>query len=457
MKYLSILSIVTLSLTMVSDAEERVPNLGNVPALPRIHPEALRETRTDLEKIRADRIDPKSSPNRTSFLGLNDYSAILHAHADDASHTGGTREELLADAKRTGLDIVMLSDHYRPPRDFMDSWRGIKDGVLFIPGSEAGGKGVLLYPDESIMDHMEGEMPPLLDAATEGTGMVFLSHVENRPDTDMAGYTGMEIYNRHADANDDMMLLMSVVQRITKPEGAKEFSELLKKFPEEIFASQLDYPALYLKKWDDETQHRRLVGIAANDCHHNQVFSLKMKDENTAWVGTNVDKDEDKRELTTKQYAGLKEHFANAEPGDVLVELDFDPYWISTRNVRTHILAEELTEPSVRKALKAGHAYVSHEWMADPTGFDFALFKDNKPIAIMGDEVAFEEGLTIEADAPHSGFFRLIRNGVAVQTLGNTPGSHYYVDEPGVYRIEVFLDVAGEYRLWILSNPIYVR
>ncbi len=32
--------------------------------------------------------------------GLHDYRAILHAHAEDSAHTGGTRPEMLADAKK---------------------------------------------------------------------------------------------------------------------------------------------------------------------------------------------------------------------------------------------------------------------------------------------------------------------------------------------------------------------
>src|SRR5438105_7082052 len=34
--------------------------------------------------------------------GLHDYKAILHAHAEDSAHTGGTRPEMLADAKKAG-------------------------------------------------------------------------------------------------------------------------------------------------------------------------------------------------------------------------------------------------------------------------------------------------------------------------------------------------------------------
>jgi hypothetical protein len=444
-------------------ADDVVPPGESKSALNRIKAESLAAAHRDIETYRLNRMNPDKIPKWIDeAYGLTDFDAILHVHADDASHTGGTREELLADCKRAGIDVVMLSDHYRPPRDFMDSWHGMKEGVLFIPGSEAGGKGVLLYPDSSVMDKMEGDLAALVEATTEGTGMVFLSHVEDRPDTDMTGYTGMEIYNRHADAKDDMMMLMSIVQQITKPARAREIEELVKKYPEEMFASQLDYPALYLNKWDEETLTQRVVGIAANDCHHNQVFTLKMKDENTALVGTNVDKDEDKTELTTKQYSGLSQHFKNAKPGDELVRLDFDPYWVSIRNVRTHVFAEELTEASIRKNLKEGHAYVSHDWMADPTGFQFVAMKNDRPnpddipIAMMGDEIPFEEGLALEVTYPQSGRTRIIKNGEVISD-GSGVGKWRKVQEPGVYRCEVFLEVDGEWRLWILSNPIYVR
>ena len=54
----------------------------------------------------------------------------------------------------------------------------------------------------------------------------------------------------------------------------------------------MEYPALYLAKWDAETKTRRLTGVAANDCHHNNVLLVKMVDEQTVKVGTNVDRDD---------------------------------------------------------------------------------------------------------------------------------------------------------------------
>ena len=90
--------------------------------------------------------------------GLKDYRAILHAHAEDSAHTGGTRPEMLADARKVGVSVILLSNHFRPPTDFItDSWRGLHEGVLFIPGSED--RGFLLLPTRSIVAHMQDPTP----------------------------------------------------------------------------------------------------------------------------------------------------------------------------------------------------------------------------------------------------------------------------------------------------------
>jgi hypothetical protein len=72
-----------------------------------------------------------------SIPGLNDSRAVLHAHAEDLDHTDGTRGEMLADAKRADVYAILLTDHFRPPKDFVaDSWYGLCEGVVFLPGSE---------------------------------------------------------------------------------------------------------------------------------------------------------------------------------------------------------------------------------------------------------------------------------------------------------------------------------
>jgi len=51
---------------------------------------------------------------------------------------------------------------------------------------------------------------------------------------------------------------------------------------------------------------------------------------------------------------------------------------------------------------------------------------------------------------------KLIRNGEVIQTA-NANRLNFDVKMAGVYRIEAWLQVDGEQRPWIYSNPIYLR
>jgi len=389
--------------------------------------------------------------------GLTDYRAILHAHANDSTHTGGTLPEILADAQKVGVSIIMLSNHFRPPFDFIDdNWRGMREGVLFIPGSEA--KGFLIYPMHSVMDKMELEGIAFVNAITEGGGLIFLSHVESKFGHSFEGLTGMEAYNRHADAMDDMFAVASLLMALVDPPKLAKQQELLDQYPAAMLATQLDYLDAYAGMWDRESLRQRVVGIAANDCHHNMVLIAKMVDEENVLVGTIVDKDEGLRKVNAAQSPGIRELTAGKKPGDIVAKLDLDPYYRSFMNVSTHILATELTETAVRDALREGHAYISHDWMCDPTGTVYAARHADaeKLVAIMGDEVKYDSELRLVAEFPVDCDVRLLKNGEEViRTHGRT--FTHSPDGPGVYRLEAFLKVDGEDRPWIYANPIYVR
>src|SRR5439155_24146316 len=145
----------TTVVAAASEAHSRewTPNSGKLPPAERMKTSHLQAAHEDARRLQQTR---KMLP---PLPGLHDYKAILHAHAEDSTHTGGTRPEMLADAKKAGVQVIMLTDHLRPPRDFTDSWRGLHDGVLFIPGSEA--KGFLVYPFSSIMDRIDRPEPEL--------------------------------------------------------------------------------------------------------------------------------------------------------------------------------------------------------------------------------------------------------------------------------------------------------
>ena len=108
------------------------------PEEPRHSPNGRLE-RARLEAVQAS-VDALAARRRNLLPradGLLDLRSVFHAHAGDSSHTGGKPEEMLAAAKLAGVSVVFLSDHFRPPRDYMDSWRGQREGVLFIPAHMA--------------------------------------------------------------------------------------------------------------------------------------------------------------------------------------------------------------------------------------------------------------------------------------------------------------------------------
>jgi hypothetical protein len=158
----------------------------------------------------------------------------------------------------------------------------------------------------------------------------------------------------------------------------------LSEYPEEVFGAQQDYLAPIIAKWDRDAQGHRLTGVAANDCHHNQVFTVTAVDGNTVEVGYITSRPTSTR-VTASQSPGVSELVKGRKPGDLIARIDLDPYERSLRYVTTHILTERLTEPDVREALRRRHAYVAHDWLCDPSGFAFG---EEAARAAMGDSVS---------------------------------------------------------------------
>ena len=408
----------------------------------RIRPENLRAMHEAIEALKLQRREVSLSS------GFDDVRSLLHVHSAFSHDSRGTIEEIVAAAQEAGVRVILFSEHPASNYDyFLDGHRGIKAGVLLIPGAETG--GFLAYPRQSVQDQKTDTPQAFADLVRGTGGLVFLCHLEERMDWQITNLTGTEIYNTHADFKEETRF----IEALRSPLTMFSLAGAVKQYPQEVFGALLDYPADYLRRYDELCQQARHTGVSANDAHQNQAYRAKILDDGRVLLedalGTKI------ATLDPEKLVPLKLLTAGKKPGDLIFELDLDPYARSFRHVSTHLLLREVNETEVRQALAAGLAYVAFDWIADPTGFVYRADRgaDNWPI---GSEVSFAEGLRLRAEAPLEGRFKLVRNGdVVLDETGST--LDFVVDKPGVYRVEVWLNLAGEDRPWILTNPIYVR
>ena len=359
--------------------------LTPVQRLERQHLQAAHDSRLSFARER--RLPPTN--------GLyEDFRAVIQAPAENADPAKGTRQELLAAARKAGIRVVLMTDPGGPNKP--DAWRGLHEDVLFIAGSETG-DGAWWFPE------FGPDGKPILES-----GLRFLSGVEEGATAPTNGMAGMAICNRHAGATRDKGFEEYLAAAVADANRRRNLVEDFRAFPDEFVAAGADYPRERFAQWDQKTAKKPFTGIAASD----------------AWKSVGLQR------------------------------LTPDPYGASFRNLTTHILARELTEPLIREALTNGHVYVAHDWLCDPTGFMFGAV-NNLGMFTMGDPALMFGKTRLMAVLPLPAKLRLVHKGAVVsETVGTN--LTFEVKEAGPYRLEAWLTVDGEDRPWIYSNPIYL-
>jgi PHP domain len=417
-------------------------NLVRGDALDRLQIDKLEKVHQAIETLAAHRRKVRLSS------GFDDVRTLLHVHSAFSHDSRGTIEEIITAAKEANVRVIMFSEHPSSSYDYvLDGHRGTKDGILLIPGAET--EGFLAYPRQSVQNQKSDTPQQFADIVCATGGLVFLCHLEERMDWQIANVTGTEIYNTHADVKGEARFLKA----LRAPETMLTMLGAVKQYPQEVFGSLLDYPADYLKRYDELCQIAHHTGVSGNDSHHNQGFRAKITESGSVLIedllGETVAK------LDPGKLPVLKLLTIGRKPGDLIPILDLDPYVYSFRHVSTHLLLKQVTEADVRQALADGRAYVGFDWIADPTGFVYRADRgpDTWPI---GSDVPFAAGLELRAETPLECRFKLFRDGKLISEQ-NSSSLRYSVDQPGVYRVEAWLTLADEDRPWILTNPIYVR
>ena len=355
----------------------------------------------------------------SSPLPLTDYTGVIHLHSAYSFDGRAPVAEILAAANKNGIDFLLLTDH-GTLQARSDGWEGWHGGTLLIVGEEIAPRfnHLLAFqlPGSIISAEDPSEcLPPqaYLDRIRNGGGIGFIAHpdhegcplfhVKHYPWTDwtVTGYTGIGIWDFMTDWQNSLTgYLRAAVSYV--------------------------WPALFLRgpspktlaRWDRLSQERRVVGIGELDNHDTVSRIWRFK-------------------------------------------LSVFPFARVFRLIRTHILT---TGPlsgnsssdiaTVLDALKNGRAYVALDYYRDSSGFSLLLTEEGRS-ATMGDEFILHRSAEISASVPYTARIRLVRNG---SLFHQTTGKELSLTlcEPGIYRIEAYLNVYGRYLPWIFSNPIHV-
>jgi len=353
---------------------------------------------------------------------MNEITVNLHMHTTYSDGTG-THEELAQAAINAGLDAIIVTDHNIWVEGIEKYYYMGEKKVLVLVGEEVHDQvrqpqknHLLVFNADQEMSQYAPNPQNLINQISESGGISFLAHPIdpeapkfNQDDLswvswDVHGYTGIELWN-----------------------AMTEFKSHLKGY----------VPAIKYTFNFDQVAHGPFPDTLS------LWDQLLAKGEPVVAVG------------------GSDAHQLQGSLGPIKRQLF--PYEQHYRAVNTHLI---LTEPLsgnlladkrlIYQALATGHAFVGYDLPAPTKGFRFSAHSDRKD-HIMGDTIEGSQSVTLQIKLPQAAECLLIKDGEVIKTSHKRVSLIHRVEEPGVYRVEAYIEFKGKRRGWIFSNPIYVR
>lgn len=353
---------------------------------------------------------------------MHEIVVNLHMHTP-YSDGHGSHTEIAEAALKTGLDAVIVTDHNVWVQGPGGYYQNGDRRVLMLVGEEIHDRQRKPQKNHLLVFGAERELAPkasdpqgLIDAVTRAGGLSFIAHpvdpaapAFNEPDISwedwqIQNFDGIELWN-----------------------GMSEFKSLLKSKWHAIYyaynperVAHGPFPET-LRKWDDLLHSgRKVVAIGGSDAHALPASMGPLK------------------------------------------RILF-PYEFHFRAINTHVLLdkplsgdESQDRSAILTAVAQGHAFIGYDLPADTRGFRFTA-KGKEESAWMGDEIPVGTGITLQIRLPRRSECRLFKDGEIIQTWQQRETCTHITSEPGVYRVEAYIDYLGSQRGWIFCNPIYVR
>jgi len=353
---------------------------------------------------------------------MHELTINLHMHTR-YSDGSGSHADLAQAALRTGLDAIIVTDHNIWVNGPEDYYRQGDRQVLLLVGEEIHDQHrdpqknhLLVFGARRELATLAEDPQKLIDGVNEAGGQAYLAHPIDPPapainepdlswvDWDVDGFTGIELWNGFSEFKTVIKTKLHALYYLLRPKRINRGP-----LPET------------LQRWDTLTiSGKKVVAIGGSDAHeiHRKI-------------------------------------------GFWLVRIF--PYEFHFQTVNTHVLVPERLSGDagedsqvVLKAIQQGHAFVGFDLPASTHGFRFSAQTKNGTV-IMGDEATCAGGLTFQVHLPTRAECRLLHNGNPIKTWEYSDSCTYITAEPGVYRVEAYVNYLGLRRGWIFSNPIYVR
>jgi hypothetical protein len=340
-------------------------------------------------------------------------------YSDGASN----HAEIAQIALDTGLDVLIVTDHNVLVKGLDRHYTAKGRKLLLLVGEEVHdrlrdkeGNHLLIFGHQLEMTGFANDPRQLIEKATRDGGLTFIAHPDEEAmpsfhepsytwdDWDVSGYTGLEIWNGLSE-------LKSVAH-------SRVEAFFYAYFPEFIATSP--HPKT-MKKWDDLlNEGRMIVAVGGSDSH---ALNIRMGPFRRVIFPYHY------------HFSAVNNHLL--VPNGLTGNLDSD-------------------RAMVFDALRQGHSFVGYDIPAPTRGFRFIAQGKDKT-AIMGDEINLFGSVTLQIRLPFPAEFSLFKNGKVINAPGKRNSFTQVVTEPGIYRVECYIDYLGKRRTWIVSNPIYVR
>ncbi len=354
---------------------------------------------------------------------MHEFTVNLHLHTRYSDGTG-THAQIAQAALDQDIDCIIFTDHNVLVQGFEGYQRKNGRKLLVLVGEEVHDQSrrpqkdhLLVFGVGREIAQQADQTQQLIDLVARAGGLSFIAHpcesalsMFDQEDIswenwDVQGFTGIELWN-----------------------GLSELKHVIHNwFDALIFGLNPDLvahhpPPAAIQRWDSLlASGKQVVAIGGADAH-----AMRIK----------------------------------AGP----ITRTIFPYSYHFQAINTHVLTPQpLTwtdfhqdSQQIYQALQSGHCFIGYDLPASTRSFRFTGHTKHGVLS-MGDQAEVKDSVTLQVKLPLPAECRLIRDGQVIKTWHDQQIGAYTTREPGVYRVEAYIEFLGKRRGWIFSNPIYLR